>query len=162
MRVSRDRKPGSNQLRAVMQHELGHALGLAHVLSEDAAFLLEPTYQIEFDGPQWDDIRGLHRAYGDVREKNGGNDAPSVASELGGLTPSRPILSVGTHADGDTQILPDETDFVSIDDNSDVDYFSFDIEGPSLFSGHAHPCGTNVFTGAAGRAHVSRGLVGCE
>jgi serralysin len=76
------------QLRNTIMHELGHAIGLLHIESSSDHLLLEPYIDTSFDGPQLDDIRGLHGLYGDVFEKtnNGaGNDSSSLAASLGAI-----------------------------------------------------------------------------
>ncbi len=75
-------------LRNVVMHEAGHGIGLDHTLSSNAAFLLEPSINISFDGPQHDDLRGAHWFYGDALEKtNGGlgNETFQNAFNLGTL-----------------------------------------------------------------------------
>ena len=96
------------ELRNVVMHEHGHGLGLSHVESSDAAFLMEPFFDISFDGPQLDDIRGLHRAYGDAWEKSHdgqGNNSVMNATPLGPLL-SGVTLSLGRDAGPDTVVAP--------------------------------------------------------
>ena len=71
------------RLRNTVMHEHGHGMGLNHVESNNAGFLMEPFLSTAFDGPQLDDIRGLHRGYGDKYEKNGGNDTAATATDIG-------------------------------------------------------------------------------
>lgn len=53
-------------LRAVLYHELGHALGLRHSYPDRAhERVMEPTLNDRVLGMQDDDLRGLHRLYGD-------------------------------------------------------------------------------------------------
>jgi hypothetical protein len=138
----------SIRLRNVLVHEEGHGLGLAHVESSDGNFLMEPYLNTVFDGPQFDDIMGAHRAYGDFYEgfasatealnahqsgnpKPPGNDTYSNATSLGVLS-NGVTKSIGTNAfDALQTITPAMTDFVSIDDNSDTDFYSFTITNPS-------------------------------
>ena len=51
---------GYRQLRNTIMHELGHAFGLLHIESSTDNLLMEPIINLGFDGPQLDDIRGLH------------------------------------------------------------------------------------------------------
>lgn len=121
--------------RNMMMHEIGHGFGLNHVESADlfpvlpghqfGTFLMEPILTNRFDGPQFDDILGAHRLYGDIYEENGGNDTYQTATMLGSLAAGQSI-SIGTDAD-DTFVDPTDVDFVSIDDSSDTDFFEFSI-----------------------------------
>jgi hypothetical protein len=129
--------------RNTLMHEIGHAFGLDHVVSDTNDFLLEPFIQTNFDGPQLDDIRGIHGLYGDAREKtNGGlgNDTAARASPLGALNPGS-MLRVGTAAAPDQVVGSTETDFVSIANNTDTDFFSFTISAPLALSATLTPRG---------------------
>ena len=115
----------SLRLRNVIAHEAGHGFGLAHVSSNNGQFLMEPFINLGFDGPQLDDILGAHRGYGDAFEQNGGNDTAGNATGLGIINNGQTI-TIGDDAD-DTFVGANDTAFVSIDDDSDVDYFSFTV-----------------------------------
>lgn len=119
----------SLRLRNVVTHEAGHGLGLAHVESNNASFLMEPFINLSFDGPQLDDILGAHRGYGDANEPGSGNDSATTATGLGAINPGQTV-EIGT--DGpDTFVAANDVDFVSIDDDSDVDYYSFNVSAGS-------------------------------
>jgi hypothetical protein len=111
--------------RNVLMHEAGHGLGFSHVESNDAALLMEPFISTSFDGPQLDDILAPHRNYGDALETNFGNDTFATANSLGSLTGAE-TLRIGTLGDS-TSVSAAQSDFVSIDDDSDTDYFSFTL-----------------------------------
>lgn len=111
--------------RNTIMHEAMHGLGVEHVESSNAGFLIEPFLSTAFDGPQHDDILALQRNYGDVLEKNGGNDTSGTATSLG-IVDLATIASIGTSGSG-TSVGSTETDFISIDDNSDQDYFRFTV-----------------------------------
>jgi hypothetical protein len=49
--------PGAHNLRLVLNHELGHMLGLSH--SRDARALMRAEYQGSNPTPQSDDVRGM-------------------------------------------------------------------------------------------------------
>lgn len=134
--------------RNVIMHEAMHAVGASHVLSDDSRFLIEPFTNTAFDGPQLDDILALQRNYGDVWEKNGGNDTAIAATSLGTLTPNH-ALSLGTLGSS-TQVLPSQTDFLSIDDDSDTDFFRFSLAATLDVTLKIAPQGTFYLVGPEG------------
>ncbi|MBL0060559.1 MAG: matrixin family metalloprotease [bacterium] len=93
--------------RNVCTHEAGHGIGLSHVCPDDCQFLMEPFICTLYDGPQHDDIRGAQRQYGDSAETN---DTPATATPFGNVP------------DGTTTL-----NNMSIDDNTDQDYFAFTV-----------------------------------
>ncbi len=123
--------------RNTLMHEIGHGLGLNHMESDDVSpaaghqfgsFLMEPFLSVAFEGPQFDDILGAHRLYGDVNEKGLGNQTYQTATDLGHLTAAESIV-IGADAD-DKRVAFTDIDFVSIDDNSDIDFFRFTVDTP--------------------------------
>lgn len=127
--------PGANNsyinLRNILSHEFGHSLGFGHSISFNANFLMESGFTTQFDGPQFDDILGVHYLYGDALEKMGGNNSPESATTLGDVSPDTPV-AIGLDATTAVEISPDAVDFVSISNSSDVDYFRFTTAGPTL------------------------------
>ncbi|MEQ9407474.1 MAG: Calx-beta domain-containing protein [Fuerstiella sp.] len=145
----------SRALRNVLAHEHGHGIGIGHVcplLGGADGRLMEPFVNLSFDGPQLDDILATQRGYGDALEKNGGNDTAGTAFNLGTLTDGS-LLAIGTDA-ADARVSPTETDFVSIDDDSDIDFYRFTVNtalwvnlrltplGPTYLSGAQNPDGS--------------------
>lgn len=107
-------------LRQTIMHEVGHGLGMNHWESNNSNSLMEPSLNTAFDGPQHADILAVQRAYGDAYESVGGNNA-STARALGNVS-----TFSGIGFDGDNVIVGlTDIDFVSIDDNTDVDFYSF-------------------------------------
>jgi len=144
------------RMRNTIMHEAGHGFGLNHVESNTSGFLLDPSITTAFDGPQFDDIRGLQWFYGDALEKtNGGlgNDAIFNATSLGSISMGSAV-SIGTDA-ADTFVSPTDTDFVSIDRFSDVDFYSFTTSGPSLLDVVLSPLGPTYNQGTQGGAQSS-------
>ncbi len=138
----------SNNYRAfrdVLMHESMHGLGVAHVESSDASFLMEPFINTSFDGPQLDDLLALQRLYGDVYEKNGNNNAYQRATSLGQLDLAAP-LAKGTLGNS-TAISASQTDFLSISGTSDTDYFSFSVPSPIDVSLQLTPRGATYHMG---------------
>lgn len=146
--------------RNTLMHEIGHGLGIAHVESRDTvpgnvqhdfgSFLMEPRLSRTFDGPQFDDILGAHRLYGDVYEKGLGNDTYLRATDLGTL-PNFTVVELGTDAN-DIRVEPDEVDFVSIDSNSDMDVYRFTIHRPMVADLRLQPRGPTYLNGGQGSA----------
>ena len=133
----------SLRFRNVMAHEFGHALGFfsvaGHVVSSDTRQLLEPFASTRFDGPQYHDILSVQRGYGDIYETGLGNDTANNATELGLLLGGDSVvLGESAHRRGTSalftakptgiEIQPNEIDFISIDDQSDTDVFSFTVD----------------------------------
>jgi serralysin len=122
--------------RNTLKHEIGHSLGLMHIASSDAKLLMEQNTSSWYDGPQLDDIRGIQSLYGDFNEKSTdglGNGVAARATPLGALVSGSP-LSIGSDAVGDQVVLPTETNFVSITNSADVDFYSFSIAAPGLLN----------------------------
>ena len=123
----------SRRLRNVVSHEHGHGVGMDHVNSSTDRFLMEPSINTNFDGPQHHDILMAHRGYGDVNEKSNsqqGNDTAALATGLG-LIADGSSVSVGQDGDN-TTVADTDTDFFSIDDGSDTDFWSFEVASASL------------------------------
>ena len=112
------------RLRNTIMHEVGHGIGIRHVESDDARFLMEPSINLNFEGPQFADILAAHRYYGDQNEEGTENETAGTATELV-LENDREAL-IGEDARG-TVVASDAVDFVSIDGDNDTDYFSFEI-----------------------------------
>ncbi|MCA9274717.1 MAG: matrixin family metalloprotease [Phycisphaerales bacterium] len=98
----------SIRLRNVAAHEHGHGLGMLHVCPANQTKLMEPFVSTAYDGPQLDDILNGHRHYGDPTEPN--DDLP-IAIDMGSLDAT------------DIYALAN----MSIDDNSDIDIFRFNL-----------------------------------
>lgn len=96
----------------VLQHEIGHGLGMAHVCPINQTKLMEPFVTTAFVGPQPDDILAVNRGYGDIEEPNNSSGA---ATDLGALN------------------LPSVNNYngLSVDDNSDIDFYEFNINSAS-------------------------------
>jgi hypothetical protein len=112
----------------VFDHELGHGLGLEHVCPENKTKLMEPIFTTDFYGPQFDDILGIQRLYGDFDEKGQGNNTAATAVNLGtSPTLVRPKLSISN--------------------NSDFDYYKFNVTGAMQASIQVVPQGGTYLSG---------------
>ena len=123
---------GSIGLRNVVAHEHGHGIGMPHVTSSTHSFLMEPFVNTSFDGPQYHDILAAQYMYGDAREKsNGGlgNDTAARANPLGTFAVGG-STSIGNSARTIT-VAPTATDFVSIDSQTDTDFYKFTLSEPA-------------------------------
>ncbi len=105
-----DTSNNSLKLRNVLAHEHGHGMGLSHVCPVNQTKLMEPFVSTMFDGPQFDDILGAQRHYGDFFEHN---DTSGTSTGLG-------FFASGTGG------FENE---LSVDDNSDGNYYSFSTDG---------------------------------
>lgn len=131
----------SNQnrfLRNIVMHEHGHGLGMEHVCSSNAAFLMEPFLSTSFDGPRHDDIRGVQRHYGDPRELD---DSSAAATFIGVVTPGNPITNVCDLPPPLTGTNPANSSNCTIDANGEQDWFSFEVSGAVLANVTVTPVG---------------------
>lgn len=121
-------------LRNVVMHEHGHGLGLAHVCPINNSKLMEPTYSSSYDGPQQDDLRGIHFRYGDVNEPNNSSVA---ATQMGAVNPGQ-TFTIGT--------VPAPSisngSLVSLHINGDSDWYEFEPSAPMMVSATVTPLGT--------------------
>ncbi len=108
-------------LRNVVMHEHGHGLGIAHVCSTNSGQLMEPFINTGFDGPQHDDIRAGQRHYGDPFEND---NSAGAATNLGTITEGLPITLGPVPAPN-----VNNGSILSIDANSEVDFFRFTTTG---------------------------------
>ncbi len=116
----------ANSLRIVFAHEHAHGLGLGHLtVAGNGVNSVVSGSGGNINGPQFDDLLALHRKYGDVLEKSGGNDTPATATPLGTLISSA-TLAAGLAISG-INVTAAQTDICSIDDDSDTDCFSFNL-----------------------------------
>jgi len=101
---------GNNSLRFrnVAAHEHGHGIGMLHVCPTSQTKLMEPFISTAYDGVQLDEILNGHRHYGDPMEPN---NSIAQATALGSFGVGATI----------------NTGNMSIDDNSDEDFFTFTL-----------------------------------
>ncbi len=140
----------SLKLRNVVAHEAGHGLGLRHSESSNSNFLLEPFATTAFDGPQFDDILGAHRFYGDA---NGDNDSIASATTLGTVNVGETV-SVGTDA-ADMLVSFSDTDFVSIDSELEEDFYSFSVSQSGSVQVTLTPVGPTYQNGPQGGSQTT-------
>ena len=136
-----------NSLRLVntLAHEHGHGLGLEHVCPVDNTKLLEPLINTGFRGMQFDEIYTLQRWYGDAFERHGearDNDSLARACELEVLPGS-----------------PFSLQWLSIDDNADIDYFCFPVAAGSQLSARIIPSEAVYLEGPEGGQGCSAGAI---
>jgi len=127
--------PASNYryFRNTLQHELGHAIGLAHACPPNGTKVMEPAVNTGFDGVRHDEIRAAQQFYGDAYEIN---DTPAAAADLGALAPGV-AFTFGTPPS--PAVTNGSVLGISLDD--DVDYFKISVSGPTLLSSTVSPVG---------------------
>ncbi len=123
----------SRRLFNTLAHELGHAVGLAHVCPINRTKLMEPNISLSFNGPQFDEFYSLQRQYGDAQEISNGATNNDVTARATPLELNRDGLGVLT--------------WLSIDDNSDTDYFSFTARRFDGIEATADPSGDSYEEG---------------
>lgn len=138
---------GSLRLRNILMHEQGHGVGLAHEGPISNTTLMEAFLSTAFDGPQFDDVLGLHRLYGDQFEKGTANATTGTATAIGDLTIGGTITR-GASGDTASELTgATATDFVSIDDDGDTDFYSFTVAPNALFTAVLTPVGPTYSSG---------------
>jgi hypothetical protein len=144
---------GYLRFRNTLMHEIGHGLGLNHSASSDSNFLLEATLDVTIDGPQYDDILGIHRLYGDRFEELGGNDTAVVALHLGPLAVGD-SFKIGEDA-ADKPVSVTDVDFVSINMAADTDYYKITVMAPGKVNVILNPLGPTYQVGAQGGSQAA-------
>lgn len=141
-------RPAASQraIRNTLMHEVGHGVGLRHVSPTSQTKLMEPTITTAFEGPQIDDILALQRNYGDPLEKSGGNNTSATATDLGSLSLGG-TLARGVSGSKTGLIATSDTDFISIDDDSDNDYFKFTVSSSGRLTASITPLGGTYSVG---------------
>ncbi len=134
---------GSLFLRNTVAHELGHGLGLNHVVPVEETTLMEPNITAAFDGPQFDDILGIHAQYGDVYEKGTRNETAATASNVGTLN-DQVNGGISAWVNPNNPLLPR-----SIANTSDVDYLKFTITSAKDLLFVLTPYGPGYMQGSA-------------
>ncbi|HED54547.1 MAG TPA: matrixin family metalloprotease [Phycisphaerales bacterium] len=124
----------SRRLRNVLAHEHGHGQGQLHVCPSSGTKLMEPFISTAYDGPQFDDTLNTQRHYGDPVEPN---DSTGTAVNLGSFNVGDSV-SVGDNGAANGSGF---TDFVSIDDNSDSDYYLMTLNSSGSITATVTPRG---------------------
>ena len=110
--------------RNTVIHELGHALGMEHMCSNNSSQLMEPFLATSFDGPQHDDIRGIQRHYGDPFETD---DTSGTANDLGTIVGGTVLANTCTLPAPTSGVNPANSSRCSVDANAEVDFWKFTV-----------------------------------
>ena len=129
----------SLRLRNVLAHEHGHGMGQLHVCPTSQTKLMEPFISTAYDGPQFDDPLNAQRHYGDPMEPN---DNTGEAPNLGNFNQGDSIQLGSTGANGSGL-----TDILSIDDNSDSDFFLINLNSSGAVTATVTPRGHTYIQG---------------
>ncbi|TVQ61198.1 MAG: hypothetical protein EA379_06775 [Phycisphaerales bacterium] len=120
-------------LRNVVSHEVGHGIGFNHNCPQNGTKLMEPGLNTNFDGPRHDEIRAVHRNYGDAFTPN---NTTALAHDIGSLSIGQVAMpcTVPTPFVGNGSLC-------SIDRTADVDFFRFEINESASLSVTLSPVG---------------------
>ncbi len=135
----------SRRLRHTIGHEHGHGMGLDHVDPNNGTKMMEPSYVGTFDGPQFDDIYGAQKLYGDPYEKGGRNDTAATADDLGTFATNATSIPVSQWLLANNPINPR-----SIANTNDYDYLKFTLTSSKTVSLAANPFGPSYLQGPDG------------
>ncbi|MHC4993810.1 MAG: Ig-like domain-containing protein [Planctomycetota bacterium] len=138
-------------LRNTLSHEHGHGLGFSHVEPTDNTKLMEPFLNLNFNGPQLDDVLAAQRLYGDEFEENGGNDSALQATNLGPISGGSANVGVEIVS----TVISGEFGFVSIDGTTDEDFYSFTVLANQRVGIQLEPQGVTYLQGPQGGGSVS-------
>jgi len=127
--------PQSVRFRNTLEHEHGHGLSFSHVCPRNQTKLMEPSVTGAFLGAQEDDILAANRGYGDRDEFPAQNDTAGTATRLGFIGNDR--------SRSRTQI--------SIDGNSDQDFYRFVAPANSRVTVTMTPTGSTYLNGPQNR-----------
>ena len=133
----------SIRLFNTIAHELGHGLGLSHVCPINRTKLLEPILTTSFRGPRFDEHQSLQRLYGDrfeSHEEFNDNDSAAEATLV-----DLPLLETRSFGR------------LSIDDNTDVDFYRFEVESGQRLTARLTPGEGSYFEGAETNSGCSAG-----
>lgn len=129
----------SRRLRNVVSHEQGHGHGQEHVCPVEQTKLMEPFVSTSYDGPRHDDIRGIHKRYGDSYEPdNTSGTATDLGTIAGGSTVTPSAVSSPSIPSGSR---------LSIDANGEQDFFRFDTLSASSITVTVTPLGFTYLNG---------------
>ena len=120
--------------RNILAHEHGHGLGFDHVCPANNSKLMEPFLTTAFDGPQNDDIRAVQRQYGDNYEPNDNAASGSAVLSESGVTTLTNL---------------------SLDDNSDVDYYKVSVNIGGTITARVTPTGPSTYLNGPQNANGS-------
>ena len=127
---ARNADPAEGENRAihnVFTHEVGHGIGIAHVLPVNGTKLMEPFVNLSFFGVQEDDIYNANELYGDNFESN---NTLATPTDLGVL-----------------QNELAEITGASIARDSDADFYRFEVLTPTVFAASLIPTGNEYLEG---------------
>ncbi|MGE0479074.1 MAG: matrixin family metalloprotease [Phycisphaerae bacterium] len=89
-------------MRNILLHELGHGIGLRHVLPQNGTKLMEAYLNTTFAGPQDDDVRGANRYYGDGAEPN---NSAAAAVDLAAFAGGTSTNALSLHGGDDVDVF---------------------------------------------------------
>ena len=140
-------------LRNLMIHETGHGVGLGHAQNTGVTAIMEGGLRTDIWGLQFDDVYALNRQYGDPLERNGGNDTPLTATQLGNVTLGGSV-SIGRDA-VDSVVNEFDDDWAGIDGSNDFDWFMFTTTAPGFANIKLTPIGPSYVSVQQGNLNAA-------
>lgn len=130
--------PSNKLFRNSIAKNTGLTVGLQYVCPWTGTKLMESQASSLKDGPQQDDIRAIHRHYGDIHEPD---DSAFAAFDIG-------VLANGTLLFGPAP-APSiaSASLFSIDADGEEDWWKFEIDGPISLNVTLTPVGTSYPSG---------------
>ncbi len=126
-------------LRDTVMHEHGHGTGLLHSCSNDSNILMAPFINTAIDGPTQDDIRAIHRLYGDI---NAATNTVALAKDLGSVSAGTVIGPLGVTPPPVAGTSDVNSAVISLDQTLTSDYYKITTTGAVALSVTATPKGS--------------------
>jgi len=124
-------------LRNALMQKIAFGSGMLPMCSLNSQQLCQNFLNLSFDGPRQDDIRGMQRLYGDVNEADNTSSSATPVILTSGVA-----LDLGPPQPPATGTNDLHASSLSIDENGDVDWFTFSVAQPAALDVVLTPIGS--------------------